>query len=411
MGNLFLGRITFNPLKEETVMSKKIRSITALTLSFALLSACGGKPQENPTPTPGESQPQGPVVEEFSAEYEMFGTTSAGLPKNDTFIFEGTTEDGIIKTLNFDIIRNKGLEGEYSKKDIMGYMMNVSDATVSKNEDGSWTLSALNIYGYEETYDFGQYMIYGSIENLTEETTFSELTIASYTGEVLDLDRSTFIYQYLGNEADLVVTGDTFVKDLLAIFGLYENGSFVEGTKRVSFAGYHGGRSYGEQIDAIVEHILTHDMTLEDVYTMFQTVNQSAEPILERDAVAGATIAFVGDFQRMVYLAIHGELFEGVVNTTSVEGGTRYEVVTQGFGGEVETYVTIDGEGKITAITVRDSQETEDVGGKLTAEGSDFLQALIDNQDDLTKVDTVSGATLTSNALIKAVDYALAASK
>ena len=152
-------------------------------------------------------------------------------------------------------------------------------------------------------------------------------------------------------------------------------------------------------------------MTLEDVYTMFQTVNQSAEPILERDAVAGATIAFVGDFQRMVYLAIHGELFEGVVNTTSVEGGTRYEVVTQGFGGEVETYVTIDGEGKITAITVRDSQETEDVGGKLTAEGSDFLQALIDNQDDLTKVDTVSGATLTSNALIKAVDYALAASK
>ena len=80
-------------------MSKKIRSIAALTLSFALLSACGGKPQENPTPTPGESQPQGPVVEEFSAEYEMFGTTSAGLPKNDTFIFEGTTEDGIIKTL------------------------------------------------------------------------------------------------------------------------------------------------------------------------------------------------------------------------------------------------------------------------------------------------------------------------
>ena len=68
MGNLFLGRITFNPLKEETVMSKKIRSIAALTLSFALLSACGGKPQENPTPTPGESQPQGPVVEEFSAE-------------------------------------------------------------------------------------------------------------------------------------------------------------------------------------------------------------------------------------------------------------------------------------------------------------------------------------------------------
>ena len=47
-------------------------------------------------------------VEPFSAEYEMFGTTSSGNPKNDTFIFEGETTDGIITKLNFDIIRNKG---------------------------------------------------------------------------------------------------------------------------------------------------------------------------------------------------------------------------------------------------------------------------------------------------------------
>ena len=57
-------------------------------------------------------------VETFSAEYEMKGTTSAGLPKNDTFIFEGETTDGIITKLNFDIIRNKGTEEEYSKKDL-----------------------------------------------------------------------------------------------------------------------------------------------------------------------------------------------------------------------------------------------------------------------------------------------------
>ena len=280
----------------------------------------------------------------------------------------------------------------------------------SKTDDG-WTLSAFNIYGYEEKFDFGQYMVYGTMENLTEDTTFAELTITSYTGEVLDLEKATTLFQYLASEADITLTGETPVKDLLAIFGLYDGSSFVEGTKRVSFAGFHGGRSYGEQIDAIAEHILTHNMTLEDVYTMFQTVNQADEPIQERDTVAGATIAFVGDFQRMVYLAIHGELFEGVVNTTPVEGGTRYEVVTQGFGGEMETYVTIDETGKITAISVRDHQETEDVGGKLTVEGSDFLQALMDGQADLSKVDTVSGATLTSNALIKAVNYALAASQ
>ena len=45
----------------------------------------------------------------FSAEYEMKGTTFAGKPKNDTFIFEGKTVDGVITELNFDIVRNKGM--------------------------------------------------------------------------------------------------------------------------------------------------------------------------------------------------------------------------------------------------------------------------------------------------------------
>ena len=394
-------------------MKKKITALM-LTAGLALsLSACGNK-TPNTTPTPDAPTPSAeassPVVENFSAEYEMTGTTSAGKPKNDTFIFEGTTEDGIIKTLNFDIIRNKGLEGEYSKKDIMGYMMNTSDAEVTKTDAG-WSLPHMDIYGYEEKFDFGQFMVYASVENLNEDTTFGDLTIASYTGEVLDMEKSLTVYQYLASEAGITLTAETPVQDRLAIYGLYENGSFVEGKNRVSFAGYHGGRSYGEQIDAIVEHILTHNMTLEDVYTMFQTVNQQSEPILERDTVAGATIAFVGDFQRMVYLAIHGELFEGVVNTTAVEGGTRYEVVTQGYAGEVETYVVINAEGKITSISVRDAQETPEVGGKLTEENSEFIQALIAGQDDLSKVDTVSGATLTSTALLKAVNFALAAAQ
>lgn len=118
------------------------------------LTACASTPKEDtPTPTPEEST--APVVESFSAEYEMDGTTSAGKPKNDTFIFEGKTTDGIITELNFDIIRNKGLEGEYSKKDIMGYQMNVSDAAVTKTGDG-FELTNLGMNGYETK--FGQYM-------------------------------------------------------------------------------------------------------------------------------------------------------------------------------------------------------------------------------------------------------------
>ncbi len=383
-------------------MKKLITGLSVLLLALSV-GACTKEPaQEEPQEEVKETEP---VVETFDAEYEMKGTTSAGLPKNDTFIFKGTTEDGIIKTLDFDIVRNKGLDDEYSKKTLMGYQMNVSDAAVVKNGD-TYVLTNMGMNGYEDKY--GQYMMTATCDPLTEESTFKDMVITNYTGEVLSMEDALMIYQYLANEAGITLTEDTPVKDLLAIFGLYKDGSFVEGTQRVSFAGYHGGRSYGEQIDAIVDYILANNMTLEDVYEMFKTVNQQSQPINERDTISGATIAFVGDFQRMVYVAMHGEVYEGVTNHSTADGQTVVEVATQGYAGEVETHVTFDdASGEITAISIRDHQETDTVGGLLTADGSDFINTLIENQGDLSKVDVVAGATMTSNALIKAVQAAI----
>ena len=354
-------------------------------------------------------------VETFAAEYEMFGTTSAGLPKNDTFIFEGETTDGVITKLNFDIIRNKGEADEYSKKDIMGYMMNVSDATVEEAED-SLKLTTFTVYGYDPAFSDGdayyaQFMVNASCDALTEDTLFQDLTFNDMArpDNAVTLDKALIVYGYLGREAGLELTGETPVKDLLALHGLYADGAFAAGSNRVSFAGYNGGRSYGEQIDAIVAYILANQMTLEDVYEMFRTVNQASTPILERDVVSGATITFTGDFQRMVYLAIHGELFQGVVNVTENEDGSVVkEVVTQGYGGEVETHVTLDAEGRVTAISVRDAQETDGIGAVLTADGSEYIAALIAGQDDLDAVDAVTDATVTSDALKQAVEFALA---
>lgn len=355
-------------------------------------------------------------VETFSAEYEMVGTTSSGQPKNDTFIFEGETTDGIITSLNFDIIRNKGSEDEYSKKDIMGYLMNISDATVEKTEDG-YRLATLSAYGYDPAYSDGdvyyaQYMLTASCDALTEQTQFQDLSFTDLArpDHEVTVEKACIAYGYLAREAGVELTAETTVKELLALHGLYMDGAFVEGSKRVSFAGYNGGRSYGEQLDAITDYILANQMTLEDVYEMFRTVNQTSTQIEDRDAIAGATITFGGDFQRMVYLAIHGELFEGVVTRTENEDGSQVmEVVTQGYGGEIETNVTFDANGRITAIAVRDAQETDGVGGVLTADGSDYINALIAGQDDLDAVDAVSGATMTSTALKKAVEYAKAA--
>lgn len=410
-------------------MNKKL-AVVSLGLVLSLgLSSCGpNAPSESPaagapsatpveTPAPAPAEPSGPVQESFSAEYEMVGTTSSGKPKNDTFIFEGTTEDGIITELNFDIIRNKGTEGAYSKKDIMGYLMNISDATVEQEGDG-FKLTKLSAYGYDTAYAEGsaaQFMVSASADALTETTAFQDLTFTDDARSTPDnpvaveLDKALIAYHYLAAEAGIAdFSGDTLVKDLLSVHGLYSDGAFTAGTQRVSFAGFHGGRSYGEQMEAIVSYILESKMTLEEVYEMFQTVNQPSTPIEERDTISGATITFVGDFQRMAYVALHGELYEGVVTHTSADGNTKVEVVTQGYGGEVETHITFDDStGKIVSISVRDAQETPDIGGKLTAEGSDFLQALIAGQDDLDNVDAVSGATGTSTALINAVKYAV----
>ncbi len=378
-------------------MKKLFSLLMAGTLVFAL-GACSTKSE--------------PEVKEFAAEYEMEGTTSAGLPKNDTFIFEGETTDGIITKLNFDIIRNKGMEGEYSKKDLYGYEMNVSDGAIEE-VDGVLNLTNLSASGYvvyPGTDTGAQFMVRASLDNLTPESTFADLVVFDLsTQSTMELDRAIAAYSYLAAESGVEeLTGDTLVIDLMAAFDkLVVDGAFVAGEQRVSYAGYNGGRSYGEQIDAIVDYILANNMTLEDVYEMFRTVNQQSTPIEDRDVISGATIAFVGDFQRMVYLAIHGELFEGVTNATEADGNTTVEVVTQGYGGEIETHVTFDADKKITAISVRDDQESEGVGAVLTADGSDFLNSLIEGQSDINSVEVSSGATVTSEALKKAVQLAI----
>lgn len=398
-------------------MRKRLLCATMVLTLTAGLTACSSKPAE-PTSTPAATTPakEEAKTESFSAEYEMKGTTSSGKPKNDTFIFEGKTTDGVITELNFDIIRNKGTENEYSKKDIMGYLMNISDATVEKTESG-FKLTKLTSYGFDEAYAEGtaaQFMVSATTDNLTEETKFKDLTFindAASTPEApvaVELDKAMIAFGYVAREAGVEnFTEDTLVKDIISAHDFYKDGAFVEGSTRISYTGYNGGRSYGEQMEAIETHILENKMTLEQVYEMFKTENQPSTKVADRDAVTGATIAFVGDFQRMVYVAMHGELFEGVVTHSKDGDNTKVEVVTQGYAGEIETHVTFDKDGKITKVNVRDSQETPTIGGLLTAEDSDFIKALIDGQSDLDKVEAVSGASMTSKGLTNAVKHAV----
>jgi uncharacterized protein with FMN-binding domain len=76
--------------------------------------------------------------------------------------------------------------------------------------------------------------------------------------------------------------------------------------------------------------------------------------------------------------------------------------VAKGFGGDVTVAVNIDENGAIADVTVETPNETEGIG---TTAAPQVAQAIAEAQS--VNVDAVSGATVTSNAVIEAVTAAL----
>lgn len=89
-----------------------------------------------------------------------------------------------------------------------------------------------------------------------------------------------------------------------------------------------------------------------------------------------------------------------VDNKSGMTAGT-YEATAKGFGGDLKISVTVDAD-KITAIDVLENSETEAIGG---AALPTLVQEVLDSQS--IAIDTVSGATVTSNGFIEALKDAL----
>lgn len=83
------------------------------------------------------------------------------------------------------------------------------------------------------------------------------------------------------------------------------------------------------------------------------------------------------------------------------EEGVTLEGSAQGYGGEVAVTVVKNGD-DITSVEAVGEDETEGVGSKAIEQ----LPGAIEEADS-TDVDVVSGATVTSNAIIEAVNKAL----
>ncbi len=135
------------------------------------------------------------------------------------------------------------------------------------------------------------------------------------------------------------------------------------------------------------------------------------------DAISGATITsnavVLGVNQAGTYMAsVAGISIEDKTpSQVKVEGNT-VTVTKDGFGGPIDITITVDDSGAITAITVGGDQFAESPGYGAKAKEPLFTDQFIGKSGKLTlnaDVDAISGATITSNAVVNGVNEALAA--
>lgn len=95
----------------------------------------------------------------------------------------------------------------------------------------------------------------------------------------------------------------------------------------------------------------------------------------------------------------------GCGSKTETEAGAykpgTYTATAQGYGGEIQAKVTVD-ENAITKVELTGDLETEGIGSKAIEELPDKIVAA-----NKSSVDAVSGATVTSDAVMEAVEAAL----
>ena len=115
------------------------------------------------------------------------------------------------------------------------------------------------------------------------------------------------------------------------------------------------------------------------------------------------------------FTVIKGALMPGVVDIYAADNNSGKVITTvdKGYGGEIMVMTGIDAEGKIQGIKILVHKETPGLGTKaMTAKHlSQFIgQVKITNTGEAAaaNIDAITGATLTSNGIYRAVDKALA---
>lgn len=102
-----------------------------------------------------------------------------------------------------------------------------------------------------------------------------------------------------------------------------------------------------------------------------------------------------------------GEIYEATINGESL--GFCISVSSNGFGGAINMIVGVTVDGLITGVKVVSHTETAGVGERIISNGSILSQFINASKNSVSSVETITGATVTSKAIIEGVSKALEA--
>lgn len=143
---------------------------------------------------------------------------------------------------------------------------------------------------------------------------------------------------------------------------------------------------------------------------------QLTNPVIAANAKAAADAARgkVLPSGKGGYSPVDCKLLDGVADVYDANNRTGFVITIEdkGFGGKIVVMVGIGTDGKITGVNVLEHAETPGLGTKAIAEAhlSQFMeQGSITNTNEAgaANIDAISGATISSDAVFRAVDKAL----
>lgn len=92
------------------------------------------------------------------------------------------------------------------------------------------------------------------------------------------------------------------------------------------------------------------------------------------------------------------------------ENGFVIETVTAGYAGDITMLIGVNADGKVTGLVVRELSETPGLGASALTD-TDFLAQFLNTSGEAevgTNVDAITGATVTSKAIARCVNSAVA---